>query len=569
MNMFRSLKPATLFALTLISFCLLPVVAAQDIRTTEPTRIVLAGDSTVTDDSGWGKGFAELLNGNAECINFAKGGRSSRSYRSDGWWQKCLDAKPDYLLIQFGHNDQPGKGPLRESAADGAFRDHLRTFIDEARSTDIKPVLVTSLTRRRWTSDGRIEPTLADYADATSVVAQEKGIPLIDLHSLSIHQCEQLGPIPFRAFEPMTEKGADHTHLNLDGSRAVATLVAKACVNAMPESVKWFSSEKITAAEVPQAYSKRLSHGKLQLEENDSTVTIQQSGNVILTYNKQSPPVPEGINPVYARSGFLHPVASPAGRVVTATFPFDHAHQHGIFTAWVKTTWHDREIDFWNLAGGTGRVLHQRIINTFSGEDRIGFETDLTHRAEQDPVVDIIRERWRITAFATDDSYHGFDLQTTQYALTDKPLVIQKYHYGGVALRGPVRWLAAKDSDSRKQSEDSPNSLVREPSTFLNNLGSDRIKGNHEHARWVSLTGQIDSQPVTITVLCHLDNFRSPQAARIHPTKPYFVFSLCVDDEFTIDRDHPFTSRYRYLITDAAPDSQWLNSQWETWHSGE
>ena len=240
--------------------------------------------------------------------------------------------------------------------------------------------------------------------------------------------------------------------------------------------------------------------------------------------------------------------------------------KHGIFTAWVKTTWHDREIDFWNLAGGTGRVQHQRIIKTFAEDGRIGFETDLTHRAEKEPVVDILRERWRITAFATDGLYHGFDLQTTQHALTDKPLVIQKYHYGGVALRGPVRWLTEKESDSKKPADGSSNAPAREPSEFLNDLGSDRIKGNHEHAHWVSLTGQIDGQPVTITVLCHRDNFRSPQAARLHPTKPYFVFSPCVDGEFIIDREHPFTSRYRYLITDAAPDSKWLNQQWDAWH---
>ena len=347
---------------------------------------------------------------------------SSRSYRAEGWWQKCLDAKPDFLLIQFGHNDQPGKGPERESAANSAFRDHLRAF------------------------------------------------------------------------------------------------------NAVPEAAGLFSDEAISAAEVPQAYSTSLSHGELQLDETESAVTIRQSGKLILAYNKLSPPVPNEIDPVYQRSGFLHPVASPAGRVVTETFPFDHPHQHGIFTAWVKTTWHDREIDFWNLAGGTGRVLHQRIITTFAEDGRIGFETDLTHRAEKEPVVDILRERWRITAFATDGSYHGFDLQTTQHALTDEPLVIQKYHYGGVALRGPVRWLTAKDSDSRKQADGLSNASVREPSEFLNDLGSDRIKGNHEHARWVSLSGQNDGQPVTITVLCHRDNFRAPQAARLHPTKPYFVF---------------------------------------------
>ncbi len=371
----------------------------------------------------------------------------------------------------------------------------------------------------------------------------------------------------FRAFELMSEKVADHTHLNLDGSRAVPPLVAKAFINAVPEVAGIFSDEAIAAAEIPQEYSTSLAQGELQLDENESAVTIRQSGKIILSYNKQSPPVPDGIDPIYQRSGFLHPVASPTGRVVTETFPFDHAHQHGIFTAWVKTTWHDREIDFWNLAGGTGRVLHQRIINTFAEVGQIGFEADLTHRAEKEPTVNILRERWRIAAFATDGSYHGFDLQTTQHALTDEPLVIQKYHYGGVALRGPVRWLTEKESDSKKPADGSSNAPAREPSEFLNDLGSDRIKGNHEHAHWVSLTGQIDGQPVTITVLCHRDNFRSPQAARLHPTKPYFVFSPCVDGEFIIDREHPFTSRYRYLITDAAPDAEWLNKQWDAWHA--
>lgn len=532
-----------------------------------PTRIVLAGDSTVTDEAGWGKGFAELLNEKGECVNLAKSGRSSRSYRTEGWWQKCLDAKPDYLLIQFGHNDQPGKGPERESAADSAFRDHLRAFIDEARNAGIKPVLVTSLTRRSWTKDGKIESTLAKYAEATTIVAKEEDVPLIDLHLLSIAQCEQLGPTAFRAFEPMNEKGADHTHLNLDGSRAVGPLVAKAFLNAVPEVAALFSDEAISAAEIPHRHSTSLSHGELQLEETASALTIRQSGKLILSYRKQSPPVPDGIDPIYQRSGFLDPVSSPTGQIVTESFPLDHPHQHGIFTAWVKTTWHDREIDFWNLAGGTGRVLHQRIINTFAEDGRIGFEADLTHRAEKEPVVDILRERWRITAFATDGSYHGFDLQTTQFALTDKPLIIQKYHYGGVAFRGRVRWLTADDGDARKWEESSSKTLFREPSEILNDLGSDRITGNHEHARWVSLYGQNYGKPVTITVLCHHDNFRAPQAARLHPTKPYFVFSPCVDGEFIIDRDHPFTSRYRYLITDAAPDAKWINEQWEAWQT--
>lgn len=522
---------------------------------------VLAGDSTVTDDSGWGVGFAELMTEQAKCINMAKGGRSSRSYRTEGWWQKCLDLEPDYLLIQFGHNDQPGKGPERESPHDGAFRDHLSRFVDEAREKGIKPILVTSLTRRKWTRDGLIEPSLAEYAAATRSVAMAKSVPLIDLHQASIEQCEKLGPLGYRAFEPMKVDGADHTHLNLDGSRAVAPLVVTALLQALPEVRTCFSEDKVRSATVPQDYNKEVVNGRLHLKESDNDITILSRDKLVLTYNKQAPPVPDGMDPRYQRSGFLHPVKSPSGATVTATFPVDHPHQHGIFSAWVQTTWNDRNIDFWNLAKGSGRVLHQRVISTYAAGDEIGFEVDLIHRAEEAPVVDILREHWKVTVYDHDDSYHVFDIESTQHAQTELPLILHEYHYGGTAVRGPVAWLLP-EKDSK---DPATNPATNQGCSFLNDLGSDRIKGNHEHAKWVCMTGAENGQPVSIAVFSHPSNFRAPQAARIHPTKPYFVFSPCVDGEFKIDRKQPFRSLYRFIITDSSPDPKWLNEQWTRW----
>ena len=305
---------------------------------------------------------------------------------------------------------------------------------------------------------------------------------------------------------------------------------------------------------------KNATSAQLKLTETEATITVTQDGRNVLVYNKQSPPLPDGIDPTYRRSGFLHPVASPVGKVVTATFPFDHPHQHGIFSAWVRTTWDNRDVDFWNLAGGTGRVLHERVVSAFSDDVATGFEVELVHRAVQEPVVDILQERWKISAYPTDGTYHCFDLETTQTALTEKPLIISEYHYGGIALRGPVRWLQQKPGEDTVDGDDR-----REPSDFLNDHGSERRKGNHEHVRWVSLTGTLDAAPVSITVLCHAENFRAPQAARLHPSKPYFCFAPCVDGEFVIDKDHPFHGRYRFLITDAAPNAEWLNQQWNSW----
>src|SRR5262245_3153365 len=80
-----------------------------------PITIVLVGDSTVQPSSGWGPGFEKMLRPEAKYVNWAKGGRSSKSFIDEGWWTKAIAEKPNYVLIQFGHNDQPGKGPQRET----------------------------------------------------------------------------------------------------------------------------------------------------------------------------------------------------------------------------------------------------------------------------------------------------------------------------------------------------------------------------------------------------------------------------------------------------------------------
>ncbi|GGN43396.1 hypothetical protein GCM10010109_75500 [Actinoplanes campanulatus] len=90
------------------------------------TEMLLVGDSTVTDEDGWGGGFRARLTSGIRCVNHARGGRSSRSYRSEGHWDAALAAvRGGFVLIQFGHNDQSGKGPERESDAETEFPAHL------------------------------------------------------------------------------------------------------------------------------------------------------------------------------------------------------------------------------------------------------------------------------------------------------------------------------------------------------------------------------------------------------------------------------------------------------------
>lgn len=192
------------------------------------TRVLLVGDSTVTDHAGWGQGFAAALPRGFVCINRARGGESSKSFRDSGAWERALPERPQYVLIQFGHNDMPGKGPSRETVPATNFRENLRCFVAEARQQGAKPLLVTSLTRRHF-RQGQLVSDLVDYAAETAKLAQELDVPLIDLHAYSIVTCQQLGPEGCNKISPIDPKTGriDATHLNSEGAKLFGNWVGE------------------------------------------------------------------------------------------------------------------------------------------------------------------------------------------------------------------------------------------------------------------------------------------------------------------------------------------------------
>jgi lysophospholipase L1-like esterase len=161
-------------------------------------KIVLVGDSTTAVQGGWGPSFCgKHVTSFAACINLARGGRSSGNYRTEGSWALALDEiksggfNDTYVLIQFGHNDQPGK-PGRSTDLATEFPANLRRYVAEVRAAGGKPVLVTPLTRRQF-QDGKLIDDLGPWAQATRQVAAETATPLVDLHADSIAAVQAMG----------------------------------------------------------------------------------------------------------------------------------------------------------------------------------------------------------------------------------------------------------------------------------------------------------------------------------------------------------------------------------------
>ena len=218
-----------------------PIDASSNIQPPSPIRIVLVGDSTVTDESGWGAGFARLGTEGVEVINTAASGRSSKSFIDEGLWAKALALKGRYYLVQFGHNDEPGKGPERETDPATTFRAFMARYVDESRAIGGTPILVTSLVRRLYTEDGRIRTSQTLYVDAVRALAAEKHVPLIDLHAISLADAENAGDDVWADLSPRDAAGqVDRTHLNAKGGDVVGRMVVQSLREMVPDLAPLF-----------------------------------------------------------------------------------------------------------------------------------------------------------------------------------------------------------------------------------------------------------------------------------------------------------------------------------------
>jgi lysophospholipase L1-like esterase len=194
--------------------------------------VALIGDSTVTDSAGWGKAFAKGFDEQVKVVNFSAGGRSSKSWYDEGRLPAVETARPDYLLIQFGHNGQPGKGPARETDPATSYRDYLKIYIDKARAIGAVPIIVSPVTRRRFDETGQLVATLKPWADAARSVADETATAFIDLHSRSVAYHNRIGAKASEAFSP---KQGDYTHFNQQGAQAIAGMIVEDLQRAEPK----------------------------------------------------------------------------------------------------------------------------------------------------------------------------------------------------------------------------------------------------------------------------------------------------------------------------------------------
>jgi DNA sulfur modification protein DndE len=210
-----------------------------------PIRIFLIGDSTMADkpiegnpERGWGQMFPTYFDNQVMIFNHAVNGRSTKSFIREGRWQKVLDSlrAGDYVMIQFGHNDQKDYDTTRYAAPFAQFKQNIENFISESRAKGAYPILITPVMRRSFDEIGNFHDTHGDYPLVVRQVAIKQQVPLVDLHRKSEQLIIQLGVeeskkiflwVEPNIYSALPKGKQDDTHFSEYGANCIAGMVAQ------------------------------------------------------------------------------------------------------------------------------------------------------------------------------------------------------------------------------------------------------------------------------------------------------------------------------------------------------
>lgn len=228
---------------TFLRFCLAFLLLSFMPSKQSPVSVFLIGDSTMAQkdpekfpETGWGMKLQPFFTEGVMVKNHAVNGRSTKSFITEGRWQKVLDElkKDDYVFIQFGHNDQKVADSTRYTNPYTAYRANLIRYVTESRSKGAIPVLLTPVVRRDFNEQGTLLDTHGAYPEVMRTVAKELKVPLIDLQILTEELVLSYGPEKSKELYLWVEPGdknypdgkQDNTHFNPKGAKAVALIVA-------------------------------------------------------------------------------------------------------------------------------------------------------------------------------------------------------------------------------------------------------------------------------------------------------------------------------------------------------
>jgi hypothetical protein len=296
--------------------------------------------------------------------------------------------------------------------------------------------------------------------------------------------------------------------------------------------------------------SKKAGTFPVKLQKKENGILVQISNQPVFFYHTAAAMPPADSPSFYQRSGFIHPLYSPAGQIMTDDFPLAHVHQHAIFSAWTSTRFRNTPVDFWNQQNRSGTVEHNRLIAMHEGPVFSEIISELNYKSFAHGIV--LTERWRLIIYPFKD-YFLFDLELSQRNTSTDTLFLNAYHYGGMAFRGSRAW-----------NPDDKNHFTGKWK-ILTSEGIKDSAANQTAARWVDASGMVNGQNAGVAVLNHNTNFRYPQKIRVHPYMPYWCYAPMIDGAFFIAPGNIYLAKFRYFVHQGEVKADRLQNLHHTW----
>lgn len=323
----------------------------------------------------------------------------------------------------------------------------------------------------------------------------------------------------------------------------------------------WKIDEKLLAGK-SKTYSLRHS-AKSKVKKTTAIEVTNKKGNVIvrslgknvLQYNFIEAPLPDGVPEIYNRAGYIHPLWSPKGEVLTRIQPPDHYHHLGLWNPWTHTEFKGEVIDFWNLIKAEGTIKPVSIISTNSNDLYGSFRVlhdhvDLNGATPTGSEV-ALKEEWDVRVWNVSNDSWLIDFVSNMNCATDSALKIIQYRYQGFGLRATEKW------------DDKTASL-------LTSEGKNKEDGNSTRARWCDVNGVSDFGTSGVLFITHPSNYNYPEPIRIWPVgsnngkeNVFFNFNPAMDRDWILEPGNDYQLKYRMFVYDGKIEASKAESLWQ------
>ena len=300
--------------------------------------------------------------------------------------------------------------------------------------------------------------------------------------------------------------------------------------------------------------TKGVAPATVTVTDDQRSLTIHANNKSLLKYVYATHYPPAGVDTAFKRSGFIHPLYTPHGQVLTRINPKDHYHHYGLWNPFTRIFFEGDTLDFWNLKDRKGTVQFANLNGITEGAVFGGYEVHQQHIAfKKDGTQKLClneQQSVRIYKPATNSDYYIADISITLRCAGDSPVVFPQYRYGGFAWRATEEWTP-------------------ENSTMLTSEGKIRRETDATRARWLLVQGSLGQDKGGMVIFSSPNNFNHPEQIRTwagdnNGEKGVFLnFSPIKDRSWTLLPGQDYTQQYRLLVFNGTLSAATAEAAWQ------